>query len=217
MPIPLNQITHAEIHFRGIIASAGSTARTIDNVFHYRRVAVVINPSKSQLEAIFQTQVAIPICAALNARFTQSANTVRWVNDAVDGEFFVPRALPGLIAGDSMTPINASYLLLKSGLRGGSYRGSKHLGPMSESDTSVGTDDIWNAGCLARLATIAAAMVGSLTDVGGNIWFPVILSRTIAGAQYKVNPTTVIATDVNMVAVNKRVGSMKHRRVASNY
>ena len=86
---------------------------------------------------------------------------------------------------------------------------------MSESDTTGGTDDIWNAGALGRLGTIAAAILAGFTDANGNIWKPIVVSQK--KSQLRNNPTTVTFADINQVLVNKRVGSMRHRRVTSVY
>jgi hypothetical protein len=214
--IPTNQLLVMEIRFHGVIAAGGSNGKNVDNVFHYRRTTISGVPTKTALDTVFQASVAIPLAAMLNARFTQQYNVLRWMNDATDAPTSFTHALVGAIAGDSMTTIDAAYFLLRTGLRGRSYRGSKHFGPMSESDTTAGTDDVFNAGALARMATLAAAIAAPLVDALGFTWNPCILSR-IPPAQYRRNPTNVITNDVAQVAVNKRIGSMRHRRVQSQY
>ena len=216
MPIPANQITVAEIHLQGSIAAAGSSAKRIDLVFHYRRVAVAVNPTKAALDTIFQATVAVPLIAAINARFTQTGNTIRWMNDAQDGPQTFLHAVVGGVAGDSMVTDMAAFILQKTALRGKSYRGGKHLGPMSESDTTAGTEDVFNAAALVRLGAVATAMQAALTDATPNTWNPCILSRK-APAQYKDNPTNVITNDVITTLARKSVGVMKHRRPVSVY
>ncbi len=215
MPIPVNQIRVVEIALQGTAAAGGSNNRAVDFIFHYRRTATVLAVPKAGIDAAFQTAIATPIAAALNARFLQSRNTVRFIDDALDQPFPFAHALPGLIAGDSMATSLSAFLLMTTGLRGKSYRGGKHLFPMSESDTTSGTDDVFNAGCLGRLATIANAILAGFTDATGNVWVPSIVSRKLS--QLKTNPTTVTGNDCNAVFVNKRVGSMRHRKVKSQY
>jgi hypothetical protein len=216
MPIPPNQITVAEVVLRGVAGAGGSSAKNVNLVFHYRRTAVAVNPTKAALDVAFQAAVAVPLIAALNARFTQQATMIRWMNDAQDAYVGFGHAVVGGVAGDSMPDHEAAFLLQQTGLRGRSYRGGKHLGPMSEADTTGGTDDIFNAAALARLATAAAAIAVQVVDVTPNNWNPTILSR-VAPAQYKVNPTVVVVNDVIAVLINKRVGTMRGRRVASVY
>jgi hypothetical protein len=216
MPIPLNQVTIAQVVLRGVSAAGGSSAKNINFVFHYRRTAVAINPTKTALETAFQAAVAVPLIAALNARFTQQATYVRWMNDAQDAYVGFTRAVVGGVAGDSMPTNEAAFLLEQTGLRGRSYRGSKHLGPMSESDTTGATDDLFNAAALARLATVAAALLVQVVDATPNNWNPCVLSR-VPPAQYTTNPTNVVTNDIISVLVNKRVGTMRGRRVPSVY
>lgn len=212
MPIPVNQITHAEIVMRGTAAAGGSDAKNINLVFHFRRIAVVIAPTKAALEGAFNGAIAAPILAALNARYTQTLTDTRWVNDAQDPYTSVIRAGVGAIAGDSLSTDQSAYLLHRTALRGRSFRGSKHLAPMSESDVG---DDIWNAGALGRLATVNTALLTPIVDATGNTWLYTIISRLLS--QVVINPTTLFWVDVNQALVNKRIGTMLRRKVKSTY
>jgi len=216
MPIPSNQVQIAEIVTTCTAAAAGSNSRPIQIVTHWRRTATVLAVPKTPIDTAYQASIVVPIMAALNVRCTQANNSVRFPNDAQDARQFFTHAVVGSIAGDSMPSDQAAYLLIRTALRGRSYKGSKHLGPMSESDTTIATDDLFNAACLARLATIAAAIIAGFTDSTTNVWVPCILSRKDP-AQYQVNPTNVITNDVVSVLVNKRVGRMGHRQVKSVY
>jgi hypothetical protein len=118
----------------------------------------------------------------------------------------------GAITGDRLQTFAAAFLLMRTGLRGRQFRGSKHFGPMSESDIG---DDVFNAGCLARLATIATAMLATLTDTTGNQWKLTVLSRTLSQLQF--NPTTVVTNDVTQILVRESVGTMRGRKVESVY
>lgn len=214
-PIPDNEKLLIEITTRATVAAGGSGARPVDFVTHWRRAATVNPFSKSQCDTAYQAAIAVPLFAALNLTCTQQYNQIRVVNDAQDAFVGFSHAVVGSITGDRMSVVNAAFLLLKTGFRGRSYKGSKHLGPMSESDSTTGTDDVWNAGCLARLATIAAAILAGFTDAGPNVYIPSVFSRSLS--QYQANPTTIVATDVSSVLVNKRIGTMIGRRVPSVY
>jgi hypothetical protein len=215
MPIPSNQITIVETSVIAQVAAGGSNSKPFAFVFHWRRTATVLAVSKAQVDTAFQSSVVVPLALALNLTWTQSNNTVRWVNDALDAPIQFSHAAVGAVTGDRMATIDAAFLLMRTGIRGKSYRGSKHFGPMSESDSTSGTDDIWNAGCLTRLGAVAAAILAGFTDAAGNIWVPSVLSRRLS--QLVSNPTTVVANDVVQIAVNKRIGSMRHRHVKSVY
>lgn len=212
MPIPLNQVTVAEIVMRGLIAAGGSNAVRTNFVFHYRRLAVSVDPTKTALNTIFTTDIATPVAAALNVDWAASLHDIRWVNDATDAYASFTATEVGAITGDRLQTFVAAYLLMRTGLRGRNYRGSKHLGPMSESDIG---DDVFNAGCLTRLTTIATALGTTLTDSTGNQWKLTLLSRNLS--QLKVNPTTVTTNDVTSILVRESVGTMRGRKVESVY
>jgi len=216
MPVPANQMLNIEIHVHGDCAAGGSNDRKSDAVFHFQRTNPALAlPTKAQIDTAFQAAIVVVMGAALNARWLQSRNSIRYLDDPTDAFVDFSHAVVGSIAGDSMTTVEAAYLLLRTGLRGGSYRSSKHLFPMSESDTTSGTDDLFNAGCLTRLTAIGAAILAGFTDASGNIWKSTVVSRK--KSNFAVSPAVVVANLVTAVAVNKRVGRMRHREVASAY
>jgi hypothetical protein len=215
MSIPSSQVTDIEIQVRGVIASAGSSAKATNFSFHYKRYATVFPVDHVHINTAFQAAVAVKIGLALNHRWTQSLNTVRFVNDALDAPVFVNEAVVGAIAGDSMATHLTVYMLLKTGIKGKSYRGSKHFAPCSEADTTTGGDDILNAAAIITFGNLAAAILAGFTDSDGNVWVPSVLSRFLS--QLKTNPTTVVSNQVTAVLVNKRLGRMKRRMVASVY
>jgi len=214
MTIPANQIIHAELTVLGLMTAGGVSAVPTANVFHYRRTAVVIDPSKTSLEAEFQAECTPLILDMLNVRWTHTGNTVRWIDDALDAPVAFVHSDPALEAGDSLQSDQALFLLYRTAIRGRNYRGSKHFGPLSESDTTT-NGDVINAGAITRANALAAALATPLTDGDGNVWNPCVLSRSLS--QLTVNPTTVIANDVTQILVNKRIGNMKRRQVASSY
>jgi len=215
MPIPLNQVTVAEIVMRGLIAAGGSNAIKTAFVFHYRRLATSVDPSKTALNAAFVAGPVAAIAAALSSDWAASLHDIRWVNDATDQYASIAATEVGAITGDRLSSHASAYLLFRTGLRGRSYRGSKHLGPMSESDVTSADEDLFNTGALTRLAAINTALAATLTDSTGNQWKLTLLSRKLS--QLKTHPTTVITNDVTQLLVNKRVGTMLRRKVASVY
>lgn len=215
MPIPQNQILSAEVHITGVMAAGGSNAPKTDFSFHYRRTTVAVAPNKVNLAAQISANILTPIAAALNASWTSALIRVRWPNDAEDQFSDNTVAQAGAITGDRMASEDAAYLLFRTNLRGRTFRGSKHLGPMSESDSTGGSEDTFNAACLTRLATINTALLTPLTDADGNIWNFAILSRKLS--QLKTNPTTVVINDVTSALVNKRIGTLNSRKAKSVY
>lgn len=215
MPIPANQIRTAEITMYGLIAGSGSNAVNTVTVFHYRRLAISVTPTKAALDTVFQAGPMAPVIAALNARWTQLRNSIRWLDDAQDGPVDFTHVNPGAIATDAMTSNETVYMRMRTALRGRSFRGSKFFGPISEADTTLGASDVLNAGAITRFQAIATALGLDLTDATGNVWRLAIVSRKLS--QLLVNPTNVIFNDVTQIALNTRVGDMKRRKVHSVY
>ena len=116
------------------IAAAGSNITVTNVVSHWRRTATVLTVPKTPIDTAYQAAIAVPIFAALNARVTQSRNRIRSMDDANDPYTDFTHAVVGSIAGDSMPTEAAAYILFRTGLRGRSYKGSKHFAPMSETD-----------------------------------------------------------------------------------
>jgi len=212
MPIALNLVNTAEIVMKGLIAAGGSNAVPTAFVFHYRRLAVSVDPTKAALNTIFTSTVAAPIAAALNVDWAGTLHDIRWVNDATDQYASFTATEVGAITGDRLSSFTAAYILLRTGLRGRKFRGSKHFGPMSESDIG---DDVYLAGTLTRLNTILTAMLTTLTDSTGNQWKLCILSRSLS--QLVNNPTTVVTNDVTQGLVRASIGTMRGRKVTSVY
>lgn len=216
MPIPSNQMVNIEVHVHSIVASGGSGTRFGDFVFHYaRQNPSLALPTKTQIDAAFQTAVVVPLGAALNVRFLQSRNSIRYLDDVTDGFVDFSHAVAGAVTGDSMSTILAAFALGRTGLRGKTYLAKKHYFPLSESDTTSGTDDILNAAAITRFTTLNTAWLNGFTDASGNQWLPTCFSRKLS--QFKTNPTTIVAPTITSIALNKRVGSMKHRKVLSDY
>lgn len=215
MPIPANQITVAEVILYGQIASSGSNAKNTANVFHFRRLATAIAPSKASLDTAFQAAIGVPVIAALNIRWGQLRNTVRWLNDAQDGPVDFAHVNAGGTVGDSMATHEAVYIQLRTALKGRSFRGSKHFGPLSETDTTIGASDVLNAAAIVKFGAIVTALGTDIVDGTGNTWRSVVYSRLLSFPL--VNPTTIVNNDVTQVRLNTRVGDLLLRKVRSIY
>lgn len=200
----------AEIAMLGTFAAAGSNAKNVASVFHYRLSVLTAPPTKGALDTAFQAAIPVTFGAAANSRYLQSQNTVRWIDDATDPPASVAHAVAGAIATDSQPTIDCVTLLYRTAKRGRSYRGSKHFPGVNESDT---TGDILTGAGLALWQALQAACAANITDALGNVWVPSVLSRKLS--TLATNPTTVVANDVTAVLLNKTVGSMKRRRVTT--
>jgi len=215
MPVPDAQKLHAEIIVYGRTTSGGSGIVRTVTTFHYRRQAVAVPLSKTDLDTAFQAAIVVPMAALLNNRWTQDFNTVRMINDPLDPPTNFPHAAVGAIAGDSMPTFACSYVLMRTAFRGKSYRGFKRFGPLSESDTTALTEDVLNAAAIARYTTLRTAMAALIVDASPNSWSLEVVSRKLSN--FDVTPCTVVAADVNEVLLNKRITRSKRREVVSVY
>jgi hypothetical protein len=201
---------------QGIGAAGGSTSRNFNFRFNYKRTTNANPLSETVLETAFNGAPTTAILAALNIRFTQTLNVVRFVEDAQRPAVSVSRVGTGAVTGDGMPMHNAAFILKRMGIRGRGAHGSNHFGPLSESDTTTPDADILNAAAITRFSAIITAINATLTDGNGNIWVPVVLSR-VKPAQYKSNPTNVVTFPISQMLLNKRIGRMKRRERGSVY
>lgn len=215
MPIPVNQQRTVEIVMNGVASAQGSNSKNIANVYHFYRTTNVPPVSKTHIETAFQAAIGALVIALLNVRYTQTTTTVRIVDDALDQPVIFPESGVGAIAGDSMPIEDMAYVLLRTGIKGKSFRGNKKYGPLSESDSTLATADVLNAAAIARFATLQAALLAGFTDSDGNVWQSQVLSKILG--QYLVNPTNVICYPVVQTALNHRISSMRRRKPKSVY
>lgn len=213
--IPSTSIIHVEIQTQLTITAGGSNAKRFDNVYNFKRTSNVLAVSKTQIESAFQAAIMVPVMAALSTRAAQVYNYVRFIDDATDAPQAISRAVTGSISGDSLTGRDAVSIELKTDYRGRSGRGSKHYGPLGESQV-VG--DVLESSAVTLFNTIAAAILAGFTDAAGNVWVPEVLIRNpvdpaLPRSQLRTNPTTVLANQVTSVILNKTVGTMNRRRV----
>jgi hypothetical protein len=215
MALPAAQLLNLEVLMQGNVIAGGSNSRAYNMVYHYRRTTTSVPPSKANFLAAFVAATRLAILSASNVRLVLTGYQARWLNDATDPYVPLSDVHIGLVTGDSLPTDNAVFLLFRTGIRGKSYRGCKHFFPIAESHTTTGSDDILNAGAITLWTAVATALLGTITDSDGNVWVPSVFSRKLS--QVKMNPTTVVANDVTAVLLNKRIGSMRHRKVKSAY
>lgn len=200
---------YVEIVSQAFAVARGSNVKNIFNVWHYQRMVVGGIADKSVIEAAFQTSVMVPLLAAVNVDYTQIQNTVRFFDDALDAPIGFAETGVGAITGDRMETFVAAVFNYKSNTKGKFARGSKHIAPMSESDSS---GDVWGSATITRLTAIANAYLAGFTDGLGNVWKPIVKSNKFP-AQYKTNPVTLAVYPVVGVVVNHTAGTMRRRRV----
>lgn len=209
MPIAETAKLVYELVFAGNIAAAGSNAKAIANVFHFRRTSTVNTVSKAAVAAAFKTSIGDIICAALHADFTQSSLTIRCLNDSEDLATSFAHNTVGAIAGQRLPTHVTVSMGLRTDTRGRYATGAKRFSPFAEADT---TGDVLTGAGLTRWQTLQAAMLAGFTDATPNTWVPVVVSKFHSTLQ---NPTNIFSYQVNNVVLNKRVSRLKRRQTVS--
>jgi len=215
MPIAPGLITHVELVMRGLIAAGGSDSIRTDTTFHYRRTNNALAIDKAAFNTVWQAGPGAAILAALNNRWSQTLNDVRWLDDIEDPYESLTESHPGGVAGDGLASYTFIYMLYRTAKRGKSYRGNNKFGPLSEADATAAGDDILNAAATTRFNAVKTALLASLTDAIGNVWDLEVVSRK--KSNFTVQPATIVANDVNGIFLNKRISETKRRKVSSVY
>lgn len=199
---------------QGYSVARGGGTKKFFNIFHFRRTTTVNVVDKTHINTAFNLIIGPAILAALSVDYTQTANTVRFFENPLDAPFTITQAGVGAIAGDRLPDFAAVVTQFHSGFRGKPFRGSKHWGPIAESDT---TGDDLTAGAVTRFTTVMTSVVAGFTDADGNVWVPGIKGGVRFGspAQYLVAPTTTVWTDIGYGVLNKSLGTMKRRKIAT--
>lgn len=194
----------------GHVVESNASIRHVLNVFHYARFSGAGVVNRSAIASNLGGNLSGPVSNVLSVDYVADGCTVR----ALDAETDAPDPQPtlwatGLVAGDRMPSYGAVYMGLKTGVRGRSFLGSKHFGPIAESSTTL---DELNAGALTDWADVVTAMLASLSlsDGVGNVFNLVVLSRKLSvltGASI-----SFCYADVIDVVVSETMGTMRHRK-----
>lgn len=218
MPIPDAQKLTAQIYVSGVIQAAGASSLGWISVFHYKRTNPSLPLNKGNLNIAFRSAMAASIQALLNNTWSADQIFVRMLEDITDpnqGFNIIGGGWTGGVAGDRLPPDNTLFMKVNSLLRGPQYRGRKFWSPMSESDTTSGTDDCWNAATMIRASAVITAMTTPLTDADGNTWNPVIYSRSLSST--KPVPALVVSTPISSIDARRSIGRFKKRAPSRVY
>ena len=212
MSIPTTDIHVAEISLRAHLLAEGGSQQACVNVFHYRRIATAVDPSKSALATIFQSTIVAALIALVHQDYEVESIGVRWIDDALDPEIAL---LPGGAAVGALSTAdspdhNAIAYYYKTALRGRNFRGRKSFGGIAAATID---GDVIAAASLAAWQSFATTLVNPLTDSDGNVWAAYVLSRELSALQS--NPTIVDGADVIQVILNKNITTMNSRKIAT--
>lgn len=218
MPVPDAQRFTVEMAVTGVIAAKGASEYRTTSIFRYRRGNGVPALNKTDIAATWQAMVGPPLVALLNESWSWSFIRTRFMEDPTDPYLdVVPVGAPvvGAVAGDRLPPDNTAYILQRSIFRGKHYRNGRFFSPMSESDTTAATADLWNAACQARLNTLCAQLKNDFIDTAGNTWTPIIAQMSLI--DNSVIPYIIPFAPIAVAIPRKSIGRFKRRAPASVY
>lgn len=205
LPTPLTNVV--EISVQGSVVETGGTTRNIFNIFHYYQNPN--QPSPPSAVVVANAFIAGPWAAilallsigyvgvqTLSRYLDSSANAFNTANPPGTGAVILPRQ-----------PAQQAVVgFFRSAIRGKSFRGSKHFGPLATSQ--VTGDEI----APASVAAWQAANTGLVANItaGGQTYTPCVVSKTLS--QLRTDPTTIYGAALLTGLTNKTIGTMRHRK-----
>lgn len=182
------------------------------NVLHFRRITGSTPPNMTTLVTSLDTNGLAMVLVNVNVNALWNSSSLRPLDDPLNPGivYAVNTGNPGGQTGDRYDSFSAAKLSLNTGIRGKSFRGSKHFGPLSESDAAG--DDL-NAGAITNWTNTAVAIFGSpfiLSDGTGNTFQCCVLSTLLS----KLTPPSIQFTgaDVLSATLNHTIGTMRRRK-----
>jgi hypothetical protein len=201
MPTVTNVV---EFVWKGTLAET-ATVKNVWNVFHYRLVAGTLD-AFSQLEGDFDTKVFSFARAQLSADYVTTSLNARLLDDATQQFFSQTVSSAGGIALPRLPGDLAIVTAMRSAQRGKQYRGRKHFRGVP---TASVTKDELTAGALTAWLAVAVKLQGQFTSILGT-YQPCIVAKS--RSQLQTNPTTIVASDVTAVLVNKTIGTFRRSK-----
>lgn len=189
------------------LATGDPSSKTIINVYNFKRPSGLFAPaSKSTIMSAFVTAILDNLKAIMSVSYVTDYLDCRWLDDPLDPYERAALSATGELTGDSLSNFAAITLRLKTGVRGRSYQGSKHYGPVAE---SAATLNHLTSGSVTSWTTFAATLLAGFT-AGSDTFTPFVVSRT----QSTLTPTvaTVVGYPVTSISVNTLVGTMRRRK-----
>lgn len=183
--------------------------RPLVNVFHYHKTAGSTVPNLEVFANNMVTALQTAFQNVMNERVTDILFSVRPLDDPTVTEVTQSvGAGAGVIAGDPLSEALAAVITLDTGVRGRNFRGRKHIGGLSESQ-STGGDEL-AASPLGVMQTLATALLTSINGDGGNDYTLCVLSSTLS--RVTDTPPYFTGADVVLATAQKILGTMRRRK-----
>jgi hypothetical protein len=200
-----------EVVQRSVFTASGEPAVQCVTVFDFRRLSNSPIFDPTDIAAVFQAAWVPALIAITCDSVSYTQTECRALDDPAAATAVDPSAGNGALEEDVYASDTAVYFQLKSGFRGRSFFGSKHLPGASESHVSNG---YLSGGGVTAWTTIKTLLLAwtttGLVDGAGNAWKLIVLSRTLSDLE--ASPAIITGADVVEVLLNRRIGTMGRRR-----
>lgn len=180
--------------------------KPVFNIWDFKRTTTTGSPSKTSAYNAFLAGIIPSFKACLSVSYVTDFADYRWLDDPLDPFSTTSLSANGTVSGDSVPSLNNVFVKLGSGMRGGFFRGSKHVGPIAESSTTL---DELNAGAVTLFTTFAGAWLTGFTAGDGFIYLPCIVSQT--NSKFTSRVADVSAVLATTVTTNPILGKMNRR------
>jgi len=205
LPTPITNVV--EISVQGSVLETGGTTRNVFNIFHYYQNPN--QPSPPSAITVANAFIAGPwaaVLALLSIGYVGVQTVARYLDSANNAYSAGNPPGTGALALPRQPAQQAVVALFRTAIRGKSFRGSKHFGPLATA--AVTGDEI----AAASVAAWQAAMTGLVANItaGGQTYTPCVVSKTLS--QLRVDPTTIIGAAKLTALTNKTIGTMRHRK-----
>jgi len=202
-----------EIVTRGTFTPTTSPAKNIVAVFNFRRLTNSPLFDPTDIAAVFRAAWNATYLAIANSLYALTQTECRGMDDPTAATAIDLTGGNGGVEADSYAGDDAVYFQLKTGYRGRSFFGSKHLNGANESDAVNG---YLAGGGITAWTTVKTLLelwtTTGLVDGAGNAWKLIVLSRALSDLE--ASPSIFTGADVSEVLLNTRLGTMGRRRGA---
>lgn len=205
LPVPITNVV--EISVQGAVTETGGTSKNIFNIFHYYQNPN--QPSPPSAATVANAFIAGPwagVLALLSIGYVGVQTVARYLDSSLNQYVTANAPGTGALALPRQPAQQAVVALFRTAIRGKSFRGSKHFGPLA---TAAVTGDEIAAASVAAWQAAMTALCNNIT-AGGQTYTPCVVSKTLS--QLRVDPVTIYGAAKLTALTNKTIGTMRHRK-----
>jgi len=201
----------AEYKLIEAVVDANGLSTIVVNVLHFKNTTPGVVCTESALMIAIKNALNTSLSAALSVASTGKKSELRFMDSPTFAFVVGSTYTAGAVTGDRLPMFNAVTHRLTTGVRGRSYKGSKHWAPIAESQTTLddlngGATTLWNA-----VATALASMgTAGLYPSGGSVWQLIVLSNLLSNLVS--DPCVFTGALVSGVTTNPTIGTMLRRK-----